>query len=339
MIFGLYFLFRYGRNYSVTNKSLFISGLFWGLAFECRYQIGLAGFALFLWFLVFQTKQIKSMLFVILGGSIILFLSIFIDYWLYQKFSFPPLNYLRETLLKSGDMFGVSPWYDYVIQSQNWFGFPFGILAIGLFILILIKLGKSPFAWIFISFIVFHSFIGHKEIRFLFPVFYLIPILIAELIPAKWLIKQSDFYQETFKNALMLILILSAVIKSVFTSVSYASPDLNTFRTLNKIAEKTEKITVFCPYNIGYVMAHYYEFRFFRNDKINLRLYTNNAQLMAQNPHKENEYVLVWDHITHWPAEQGMMMVYKSITSIQKSFIYRGSSWNRDEYTIYKAKN
>jgi phosphatidylinositol glycan class B len=316
-------------------KSLAFSGIFWGLAFESRYLIGICAVVLFTWIIFYQKNNRKSILPIIAGGSFILLLSLFTDSWLYGSFTFPPLNYFRETLMKSEDMFGVSPWYDYIVQSQNWFGFPFGILIIGVFFLSIIKLWKSPFFWILFSFVLFHNLLGHKEIRFLFPVFYLIPIIIVQLIPENWLNKQEDFYSAALKNSTIVVFMVSLGIKSIFTSISYASPDVNTFRKLNELSKDKGNITVYCPYDIGYVMAHYYEFRFFRNKNISLRFYHNNEQLMAQNPRNKNEFILVWDHFTNWPSEQGAKCLFKSISDYQKSFLLRGNLWNRDEYSIY----
>jgi phosphatidylinositol glycan class B len=336
MIYALYFMFHRGTSIqSAGIKSLVLSGICWGLAFESRFQIGIVAMALFVWILFYQRNNIKYSLPIIAGGCAILLLSIFIAFWLYDTFTFPPFNYFRETLLKSEDMFGVSPWYDYIVQSQNWFGFPFGLLMIGACIIALIKLRKSQFFWLFFSFVFIHSLIGHKEIRFLFPVFYLIPIIVVQLIPENWLNKQDDFYSSALKRSIILVFIVSLGIKSIITSISYASPDVNTFRKLNNLSKDKGKITVYCPYDIGYVMAHYYEFRFFKNKNISLRFYHNNEQLIAQNPRNKNEFILVWDHFTNWPSEQGANCSFKSISDYQKSFILRGNLWNHDEYSIY----
>jgi phosphatidylinositol glycan class B len=336
MIYALFFMFHRGTSIqSAGIKSLVFSGICWGLAFESRFQIGIVAMALFVWLLYYQRNNIKYSLPIIAGGCAILLLSVFIDFWLYNTLTFPPLNYFRETMLKSEDMFGVSPWYDYIIQSQNWFGFPFGILLIGLCIIAIIKLKKSQFFWLFFSFVFLHSLIGHKEIRFLFPVFYLLPIIIVQMIPESWLNKQLDYYSDTLKKGLIVVFLVSMGIKSIATSISYASPDLNTFRKLNDLSNENGKITVYCPYDIGYVMAHYYEFRFFRNENISMRFYHNTEQLKAQNPRAKNEYILVWDHFTNWPIDQGANCVYNSISDYQKSYILRSSLWNRDEYSIY----
>ncbi len=336
MIYALYFMFHRGVSIqSAGIKSLIISGFLWGLAFESRFQIGIAALAIFSWVLFYQRHNLKSLIPLIFGGASFLLITILIDFWLYETLTFPPLNYFRETLLKSADMFGVSPWYDYIIQSHNWFGFPFGILIIIVCLIALITLKKSPFFWMFFAFIFLHSLIGHKEIRFLFPIFYLIPIIVVQLIPENWLVKQSEFYSDALKKGFTIVLFISLGIKSIVTSISYASPDVDTFRELNEKSKGLGKITVFCPYDIGYVMAHYYEFRFFRNENIALRFYHNTEQLIAQKPKAQNEFILVWDHFTNWPLEHGAKCIYKSVSDYQKSNILRGSLWNRDEYSIY----
>jgi phosphatidylinositol glycan class B len=72
--------------------------------------------------------------------------------------------------------FGVEPWYFYIsVASLLPYG-PFYIAAT--FISIKYKL-KNPVIWLVILYVLVHSLIGHKELRFLVPILCFMPLVIA----------------------------------------------------------------------------------------------------------------------------------------------------------------
>lgn len=172
------------QKLSFNHFGIFLSGLFSGFAFETRFQSAffIIGFALWIFF---NTK--RKLLFILTYFSpigICILLGTLIDTYCYGKFVFAPWNYFDYNILKGvAANFGVSPFYYYINILFDFFAPPLGFFIIlGIFISI-IKFTKSILLWSILSFIGFHSFIGHKEERFLFPIFILmVPILCQSIL-------------------------------------------------------------------------------------------------------------------------------------------------------------
>lgn len=336
LIFALYFTFKDRVKFSKLNaKALVLSGICWALSFEFRFQLGTAALGFFLWLIFSREFNLRSFIYLLLGAICIVAISAVIDHWLYTNWVFPPWEYFKQITMVKESMFGESPWYDYVPQSLTWLGYPLGLLILCVFGCSIYRNYRNPLVWIFIVFTIFHMIIAHKEMRFLFPVFYLFPILLVAGVPHKWLEKQTEYYASSLQNAVLVLFVSALSIKTFVTSICYASPDVNTFRYLSKVASHYDSITVYCPYDIGYVMAHYYEFRFFRDKKIKMRFYHNDEQLANQPFNQKNTVVLTWGGWATVPRNAGLPLIYQSIKPYQKSLLFRGATWNRDEYAIY----
>ncbi|OUR98882.1 hypothetical protein A9Q84_05570 [Halobacteriovorax marinus] len=163
------------KSEKISSKSLFIGGLLFGLSFSLRHQTGILSLSFGLWLLISKTLPLKRWLFsfssLILLGVLI---GIGLDSLGYEQLTFTPYNYLTENILKdkiSG--FGVMPWWGYLKLSLKGLNIFAPLLIIGA----VNYMRKNPYAWatwIFIPFLVFHSAIGHKELRFLYPLLFIV---------------------------------------------------------------------------------------------------------------------------------------------------------------------
>ncbi len=186
------------QNLSFHHYGLFLSGLFSGLAFEVRFQSAffIIGFAL--WILFNSKRKFKFILTYFSAIGICISLGTLIDSYCYRKFVFSPWNYFDYNILKGvAANFGVSPFYYYINILFDFFAPPLGFFIIlGIFISI-IKFRKSILLWSFLSFVGFHSLIGHKEERFLFPIFILmVPILCQSILYLYQIIDDNMKYQK-----------------------------------------------------------------------------------------------------------------------------------------------
>ncbi len=171
-------LFLWERTFSLKP---FVFGLLLALSFLFRYQMALSILGFGLYILIFANWPIKKMILASLGFIGTIFLGFILDSWFYQDLVFSPWNYLNETILSSeGPKFGSLPWNFYLINffyfPSKFIAYPIGILTIFL----LVTRPKSLFLWLFIPFFIAHSFVPHKELRFMFPMAFLIPLLIYE---------------------------------------------------------------------------------------------------------------------------------------------------------------
>ena len=337
LVFAVFFAFRNGIE-KADFKALnwFLSGILWGMAFEFRFQIGFAAIGFAFWLMYYKKLAWIPFLSLLIGGTLVLLMSLFIDHWLYNEWCFPPYNYFNQVLFKTDSMFGRNPWYDFLPLSLNWLGLSVGVLF-------LISLGysikkghRNPLVWMFVFFVAVHCLLDHKEMRFLFPAVYLTPLLLAAALPDWILDKGKDLFLTQLKLCFLGLIVFLSVVKSFACSATYASPDVNTFRELSNYIDKNGPTRIYCPYDIGYVMAHYYEFRFFRKKGAILGFYSNDNQLKSQVKFDQQGLIIVWGNHTAWPDTRSCKLIYDSLTELQFSPYLRGKSWNRDRYRIYQ---
>lgn len=338
-ILAMLLLFQKGRPHiSSASSVFFLSGLCWGFGFGFRYQLGLAALACGLWLLFIERVGWKRF-WIFAAGIIASQIALLpVDFWLYGKISYPPANYLYQTLMKPGHMFGASPWYYYTALTWNNAIFPLNLIIVGGLVFAWLRRPFDVINLIILLFIAAHSGIGHKEFRFLFPVFPFILFSIARNIPLGNMLSASDFWAKAIRHTAIVALIPAFAMLNWSANAIPASPDVNTFRFLRNEAEKQHKILVYSPYDIGYVMAHYYEFRYFRNSNIQVRFYPNEESLIAQKPAK-GSYILVWNE----PATRLMLskndLVFRSDEALRRWDFLRSPSANTDRYSIYRLRN
>jgi GPI mannosyltransferase 3 len=173
------------------------AGLLWGLAFFCRYQIGFAIAGGGCW-LVFVRRARAA----VTAAAALSFLTAcaactLADKWLYGAWVFTPYEYVRANLIEGKAAgFGVEPWWFYGGQILLFLIPPFSVVLVGLLGAAAWHCRRHLLVWTTLPFLVGHSLIGHKEVRFLVPITYaLVPLLVlaadrlasdAAAAPARW---------------------------------------------------------------------------------------------------------------------------------------------------------
>ena len=156
------------------------AAIFFGLSFWFRFQMVFAILPLLFAFFWEERDRRRAVRDFLAGGILILALGITVDRWFYGSWVISPWNYFTLAFLEdSGKDFGTSPWWQYF---QWLFEMPYGWVSLPLFLGIVLCLFDRNFRMIsivFLSFLLGHSVIGHKEARFLFPM----AIVIVPLFP------------------------------------------------------------------------------------------------------------------------------------------------------------
>lgn len=179
--FGISLLYPFEKVEKL--KPYFFAGILFGLAFHFRYQIAFAIFGLILWLIVFQKAKLAQLNSLILGGLLSFFLGVAIDAWFYGEWVLAPWNYLQQNLIEdkvSG--FGVEPWWFYFQRFLEQGIPPLSILLLTATLFYFVKQPKSWLSWMLVPFLAVHMLIGHKELRFLFPMVYWLPLISCSLI-------------------------------------------------------------------------------------------------------------------------------------------------------------
>jgi len=177
-IFGLYYLMK-----EVTFKNAILAGALFSLSFILRVQLAFMIAPTVLWFLLFDRYPIKKYLVLTLSFFVVLAFNTMIDSYYYGRFSFTPYNYFYINIVqKYAAQFGVTPWYDYFLQALKDGGPPLSLLFIIVYLTLWIRFPKSLLTWISLPFFIVHSLVGHKELRFIFPMIFFLPAILAYLI-------------------------------------------------------------------------------------------------------------------------------------------------------------
>lgn len=186
LLFGLAIIYDIITNKKqLSHNKTFTIGVLLCLAFEFRYQMAFAIAGIVIWLIFVARIRFGYLKTFALGFTVTLMLCTLCDMAFYGHFTFAPWNYFRENIINGvASSFGTAPWYGYftmVYESAA----PF----IGIVILLsaahaVLSKPKSLVVWVMVCFVAGHMAVAHKELRFLFPLAFILPLLITWL--AEW---------------------------------------------------------------------------------------------------------------------------------------------------------
>ena len=173
LLWGAYLLFDH------KIRSNYLIGVVFGVAFLFRFQTLFSFIGVLFWLLFIVKMPWIGLFKIIIGFSLVLFLGMLVDSWFYNEFVFVPYNYFYSNIIAgAASEFGVSPWYYYVkmilLKPIFFIGVP---MSIAIFVFFY-KAPRNVLTWIMVPFFLAHSFVGHKELRFLFPLANFVPFII-----------------------------------------------------------------------------------------------------------------------------------------------------------------
>jgi phosphatidylinositol glycan class B len=157
-----------------------LTGLFLGLAFDVRFQTGLAAAGVVAHALLYPragTSRWGTTLALLIGAGLAAGAGLLVDAWAYGTPVFTPWNYLRVNVFEGkASSFGTLPVFAYPALLLAAFP-PFGAFAVAGLALLWLRRPRHLLTWATVPFFLGHSLIAHKEVRFLFPL--LLPALIG----------------------------------------------------------------------------------------------------------------------------------------------------------------
>jgi phosphatidylinositol glycan class B len=244
-----------------TNNLNLLIGFIFGLAFLSRYQTGLmlAGFGL--WMICIRREKLEPLFTIIAGGIIALAFGVYCDYWLYNKFVLTTWNYLSVNLLEGRvEAFTHEPWWYYIYYSSVQILPPITLLLPAIVISFWIIFRKHPITWITIPFILFHNYIGHKEMRFLFPVLGFAPImfaLVSDKIITLDLLKRNLSIIKFIKFIFFTSLIINTVLLILVMFLPASKEVVMWEKCLSHITEPSNSVIILTP-DIGELSLNFY---------------------------------------------------------------------------------
>lgn len=275
---GIFFIFSLALYFSENDNALrrVILGLCLALSFVFRFQMALAIFGFLLWTIIVDKKRWKYYILPFVSFAVAyLILGIGVDSWYYGKFVFSPYNYLVTNMDVSADMFGSEPWWFYLYNILSVPTYIIGIpLAISIIYLIF-RNPKNPFLWCLIPYLVVHSIIPHKEFRFMFPMVFLVPVL---LMSACENIENHISFSKIKRIVCCCVALAMLIANSVGLAVVMTKSAGQQKMFLTKYIHdncKDEKVNVIYGWYSNPYGAFGGESGFYRNDNATVHIYDN----------------------------------------------------------------
>ncbi len=165
------------------------AGFLIGVALSARPQMVLAAVGLGAWLLL-NRWRLKSFAWMAAGAVLATGVCAVADGWLYGAWVFPPYRYFHENIVKGvAASFGTEPWWWYGKAFLAYAVPPLSILMLVLAARGVVAKPLGLMALITLAFVIGHSLVGHKEMRFLFPMslpFIVLMCAGADAMHAKW---------------------------------------------------------------------------------------------------------------------------------------------------------
>ncbi len=156
------------------------AGALLGLSFVFRFPTVFAVAAVLLWVTFHRPGGVRDALRMSVMAAAVVGVSSLVDVWFYGEWVFTPWLYFQANILAGvASSFGTSPWYMYLAWAPRVMAPPLSLVVLALMAAGLALHRRSVWTWTFVAFLLGHSMIAHKEIRFLFPLVYFVPVLAA----------------------------------------------------------------------------------------------------------------------------------------------------------------
>jgi len=225
-IFAIYILFKGFQDLTISlsgfrpskinASSCFVSGILLGLSFVLRFQMGIMIASLIIWLFLIKKMPITKVLILFIGIFTSIALNSIIDYWGYGVWTFTPWNYFYQNLILGvADGFGTSPWYYYLTKTLIKGIPPISLIWIVPLLYLWVSSPKHLITFLSLPFFLVHSYLGHKEIRFLFPMFIFFPFAYIYF---------TTFISQSFIKKIKLLIIPTIIINCIALTISSFKP-------------------------------------------------------------------------------------------------------------------
>jgi phosphatidylinositol glycan class B len=238
-----------------------MAGILLGLSFVFRFQMATAILGLLLWLIIIRKEKIKDILYLLSGITAVVIAGTAIDSWFYENFVFTPWNYFKVNIVYDvASQFGVSPWFFYfreILMRPTLF---IGLIILLSMLVLLLYTYKHILLWCIVPFMLVHSLIPHKELRFLFPVVNFVPLIV---ILAFQTVK--SICRERFNTAFVPLLIIAAFVNTGGLAMMSFKPamygNVNMIKHIKKHC--TGQVNLYTiaysnPYSEGLLSARFY---------------------------------------------------------------------------------
>lgn len=173
------FVIALEKNEKLVKAGL-LSGLLFGLAYLSRSQMAFCVAFLWFWAIIIKRAKISFLASSAFTILVAIGLGVFFDYWGYGNWTFSTWHYFRTNFVE-GIMSNVQqyPWWWYfrlcITRGIAPVSLPLTLVTVwGWY-----KYRKHPVTWATLPLFIFHCYVGHKELRYIFPIIIIAPIYLG----------------------------------------------------------------------------------------------------------------------------------------------------------------
>jgi GPI mannosyltransferase 3 len=158
-------------NQQPPRRLLVLMGVLFALAFELRFPVGLMVAGWVAWAFRVRGVRLGRLAWLAAGVAPVLVGAALIDRWGYGEWAFPPLAFVVENLRddRASRVFGSLPWYGFAVLVAQTPLAPVTAPLGAATLLAWLRHPRHPLTWTALPFVLAHSLIAHKELRFLVP--------------------------------------------------------------------------------------------------------------------------------------------------------------------------
>lgn len=337
---GMLFCFAAGTILKPNNPgstryfTLLLAGLLLGFAWFARIQLAFALIGVAIWILFISKWSFRYWILPVLSFIIAVGLCISIDYWFYGEWLFTPYNYYEVNVVQNiAAQFGVSPWWGYfeffIMNGVP----PISIVLLVLFFRGVWKNPKHLFVLCCIIFLAGHSAVGHKEMRFLFPMVIPFVFVVCKGIDSWLHLPQKKIYSIGFK-----VLVFINIGLLAYRSLTPAQETIKYQQFMYSQAEQG-KTTVLCIGENPY-QALGLKINFYKHPNLNV-INSTSADTLHQitaNTLQGEIYVLKWGKLDENIINQYKLeQVYSSLPEWIKKFNFNNWQERTKIGVIYRV--
>ena len=311
ILFLAAFCFLYKKikynNFSSSYFLLFTTSILLGMSLVFRFNLIFTIIPFFLWLLLYKFP-LKSLydqykiLTIGLGIITALSIGIIIDSFSWGVFTNTYLLFFKHNLGSTGafNTFGIEPWWYYIVFTIINLAPILSLFFVFSIILFWIKKPKNVFTWMTFFTFVTISLFGHKEIRYVFPIYIFAPLFIIYLF--------ETYANFKFINLCKFLVIISNLVFLIIVIFVPANTKVGVYEFLNKNYTNGETVyyidnnpylindmeplfyTKFLPKIIELKEESFNQKNILKNSWIVTNVYEKNINLIKRNSQCEKKY-------------------------------------------------
>jgi GPI mannosyltransferase 3 len=277
-------------------------GFFLGLAFLARYQVGFMLLGLGLWMLFIHRISYINLFYILLAGVLTLILGAGFDWWLYGEPTVSSWQYFKwhyDGLTSASGGISTSvyePWWFYIQYSALQLIPPITLLLPIVVVVFWVLFPTNAITWLTIPFVFFHTYFGHKEMRYLFPLLPFAPVMFAMVcinLNQRFKLMEYRFVKYSWQLILGVSLFLNVILVVLVLSIP-ASKEVALWQScLTPIAVEKPTILLILDQNGSYSDPAELNLDFYNTKSLTITSVRNEShikEIMAQHPEKNILY-------------------------------------------------